>query len=157
MPDDIELRDVTEDDFAIFFEHQRDEVASRMAAFGTRDPDAGSFAARWAKSRADAGTTQKAIVVAGHVVGFVATFVYDQKLQVTYGVARSHWGRGIASAALSALLASVTTRPLYASAAADNVASLRVLQKCGFVVCGSATSFAGARGEDVLEVFLELA
>jgi RimJ/RimL family protein N-acetyltransferase len=152
---DVKLRDVVDSDFTAFFALQRDEEAARMAGFGTRDPDAGELAARWSRVRAE-GTTQKAILVGEEVVGFAATFLLEGRPQVTYWVARSHWGRGIATEALSQLLQHVRTRPLYASAAWDNAASLRVLEKCGFVVRGSARAFASARGEDIEEVFLEL-
>jgi len=50
----------------------------------------------------------------------------------------------------------VTMRPLHARAAKDNVASIRVLQKCGFVVTGSDRSFATARGMEIDEAILEL-
>ena len=36
----VRLRDVTEDDLPIFFDHQRDPVANRMAAFPARERDA---------------------------------------------------------------------------------------------------------------------
>jgi len=155
-PIDIQLRDITEDDFAIFFDYQRDELAARMAAFGTKDADPTTFAARWRAARAEGTAVQKAIVEGHQVVGYVSTFMHDDKLQVTYWIARSHWGRGIATAALSELLRVVTVRPLYASAAHDNVGSLRVLQKCGFTICGSDKAFANARGEEVEEILLEL-
>jgi RimJ/RimL family protein N-acetyltransferase len=41
---------------------------------------------------------------------------------------------GIANRALHLLLREVAKRPLFASVATSNGASLRVLQKCGFVV-----------------------
>jgi L-amino acid N-acyltransferase YncA len=41
-------------------------------------------------------------------------------------------------------------------AAKDNVASLRVLEKCGFTVVGYEKGFANARGEEIEEVILEL-
>jgi RimJ/RimL family protein N-acetyltransferase len=110
---------------------------------------------RWRKALVP-GTTQQAVLVGGEVVGLAATFFLEDKLQVTYWIARAHWGRGIATAALAQLLQHVTTRPLYASAASDNAASLRVLQKCGFTVKGSARAFANARDEEIEEVFLEL-
>jgi RimJ/RimL family protein N-acetyltransferase len=47
-------------------------------------------------------------------------------------------------------------RPIYASAAQDNAASLRVLAKCGFVVTGSHLDYAEARGHEIEEVLLEL-
>jgi RimJ/RimL family protein N-acetyltransferase len=152
----IRLRDVIDSDFPIFLEHLRDPTSAHMAAFGTKDNDAGELAARWKKSRLDASTVQKAILEGGTVIGFVATFLLDDKPQVTYWIARTHWGRGIATAALSQLLRWVTMRPIYASAAKDNLASLRVLQKCGFVIRGSASAFATARSAETEEVFLEL-
>jgi RimJ/RimL family protein N-acetyltransferase len=153
---EIQLRDVSESDFPIFFEYQRDPLSARMAAFGTKDPDPEALAARWKKSLVNDATMQKAIVVDGTVVGFVGSFLHDGQLQVTYWIARDHWGRGIATGALSQLLQCVTSRPIYASAAKDNGGSLRALAKCGFVVRGSSQAFANARGEDVEEVFLEL-
>jgi hypothetical protein len=50
----------------------------------------------------------------------------------------------------------VKTRPLYARAARDNFASLRVLEKCGFWIVGYERGFACARGEEIEEVVLEL-
>jgi RimJ/RimL family protein N-acetyltransferase len=153
---EIQIRDVIESDFPIFFEHQCDAASARMAAFGRKDPNKNELAARWKKSLTEASTTPKAIVEGGKVVGFVASFMREGQLEVTYWIARSHWGRGVATAALLQLLQCVTTRPIYASAAKDNVASLRVLEKCGFTVRGSGRAFASARGEEIEEIFLEL-
>jgi RimJ/RimL family protein N-acetyltransferase len=153
---EIQLRDVIESDFPILLGHQRDEASARMAAFGTRDPDASELAARWKRVLADKSAPQRAIVEGGNVVGFVASFMREGKPEVTYWIARSHWGRGIATAALSQFLQCATVRPIYASAAKDNVASLRVLEKCGFTIRGSGKAFASARGEEIEEVFLEL-
>ncbi|MDX6482371.1 MAG: hypothetical protein QOE95_142, partial [Gaiellaceae bacterium] len=41
-------------------------------------------------------------------------------------------------------------------AAKDNVASLRVLEKCGFKIVGEGKGFSNARGEEVEEFLLEL-
>jgi RimJ/RimL family protein N-acetyltransferase len=156
MTIEIRIRDVIESDLPIFFEHQCDAASARMAAFGTKDPNENELAARWKRSLTDTSTTQKAIVEGGNVIGFVASFMREGQVEVTYWIARSHWGRGVATAALSQLLQCVTTRPIYASAAKDNVASLRVLEKCGFTIRGSGRAFASARGEEIDEVFLEL-
>lgn len=40
-------------------------------------------------------------------------------------------------------------RPLHADAAADNAGSLRVLEKCGFVVAVKSRCFARARDEEI--------
>ena len=50
----------------------------------------------------------------------------------------------------------MTARPLYARAASDNAASLRVLHKCGFTAAGTETSFAAGRNEDIEETILRL-
>jgi RimJ/RimL family protein N-acetyltransferase len=152
VPIDLQLRDLLDTDFPALYELQRDESSARMAAFGTRDGSAAELEARWRGSSANG----RAIVVDGAVVGFVASFSLEGKPQVTYWIARAQWGRGIASAALAMFLTQLPVRPLYASAARDNVGSLRVLEKCGFTVRGSAPAFASARGQDVEEVFLQL-
>src|SRR5258705_7913622 len=43
----VALREVTKEDLPIFFEHQLDTEATRMAAFPSRDRDA--FMAHWAR------------------------------------------------------------------------------------------------------------
>jgi RimJ/RimL family protein N-acetyltransferase len=48
------------------------------------------------------------------------------------------------------------TRPLYARAASDNAASIRVLTKCGFLIVGEGRGFAHGRGEETDEVVLRL-
>jgi RimJ/RimL family protein N-acetyltransferase len=53
---------------------------------------------------------------------------------VGYWIDRAHWGLGLAHRALTMLLREVTKRPVIAAAATSNVASLRVLRKCRFVV-----------------------
>ena len=44
----VSLRPVTQEDLPLFFEHQMDAEATRMAAFPSRDRDA--FMAHWAES-----------------------------------------------------------------------------------------------------------
>jgi RimJ/RimL family protein N-acetyltransferase len=53
---------------------------------------------------------------------------------VSYWIGREFWGRGVATAALAALVAEVKERPLHALVAEHNVGSIRVLEKCGFVL-----------------------
>jgi RimJ/RimL family protein N-acetyltransferase len=47
-------------------------------------------------------------------------------------------------------------RPLYARAAQDNIASIRVLEKCGFIISDYDKGFANARGEEIEEVIMIL-
>ena len=53
---------------------------------------------------------------------------------VGYWLGRQFWGRGIASQALKLLPDKVPIRPLHARVATSNVASLQILEKCGFVI-----------------------
>ena len=156
---DILLREVTEDDLVIFFAQQQDPAANWMAAFTAKDPtDWAAFAAKWAKILDDRTGTAKTIVCGGRVAGNVLSFVapWSGQREVSYWVGREYWGRGVATRALTAFIELLADRPLYARAAADNIASIRVLEKCGFIPIGRDRGFAEARGEEVEEVILEL-
>ncbi len=126
------LRDVTVDDLPIFFEHQRDPEATRMAAFPAREREA--FMTHWRRRvLADASNRKKAIVVDGDVAGNIMSWEQGGKRLVGYWIGRQHWGRGVATAALAEFLADhETMRPVYAYVATQNVGSIRVLEKCGF-------------------------
>jgi RimJ/RimL family protein N-acetyltransferase len=50
----------------------------------------------------------------------------------------------------------VSVRPVYARATSDNVGSLRVLQRAGFAIIGTKTSYANARGTEIEETILRL-
>ncbi len=156
---EILLRDVTETDLPIFFEHQRDPAANFMAAFTSRDPaDRDAFAAHWKRILNDDTVVVKTIVFEGNVVGSVATFVDKEfgKPEITYWIGKEYWGMGLATQALSKLLRDIRVRPIYGRAAKDNVASIRVMEKCGFTISGYSKGFANARAKEIEEVILEL-
>ena len=159
MTGDLILRDVVDDDLAVFFEYQLDPEANRMAAFSARDPaDRADFMAKWTRILADESTPIQTIVLDGRVAGHVFCWT-DEALgrpEVSYWIGKDFWGQGIATRALAMFLDRVSERPLLGRAAADNVASLRVLEKCGFTRCGRTKGFANARGEEIEEVILEL-
>jgi RimJ/RimL family protein N-acetyltransferase len=152
------LREVEDGDLDVLFEHWTDREAIRMAAFTSPDPDdRGAFDARWARLRRDQNTTNKVVETEGRVVGHIASFDLDGEREVTYWIGRQDWGKGIATRALHEFLAMIErSRPLYARAASDNVASIRVLEKCGFTCVGDARGFAHGRGEEIDEVILRL-
>ncbi|GGT34874.1 N-acetyltransferase [Streptomyces kurssanovii] len=154
---DVVLREVQDSDLPVFFRHMSDPESNRMAAFTSEDPtDRAAFDAHWARIRASDAVI-RTIVAEGEVVGHTAVYGPPEEREVTYVIDRAHWGRGIATLALRALLEAVPARPLHARAAADNAGSLRVLRKCGFVVTGHDRGFANARGEETDEVVLTLA
>ncbi len=131
-----------------FFEHQREPEANRMAAFPARDREA--FDAHWRRLLADDLLTKKTIVYDGR--GRPATSGAGSRrggVSVGYWIGREFWGKGLATRALQELTGEVTHRPLHAWVATSNVASIRVLEKCGFVRVGSQTN-------DVEELLFEL-
>jgi hypothetical protein len=69
-------------------------------------------------------------------VGHIASFDLEGHREVTYWIGREDWGRGLATRALQEFMQVEATRPLYARAASDNAASIRVLTKCGFRIVG---------------------
>jgi len=155
----VQLRDVIESDLPILFEQQLDQDANYMAAFTARDPtDRNAFMAHWARILNDVTNTIQTILFNGQVAGSVASYKDEEfgELEITYWIGREYWGKDIATRALSLFLDLVTVRPLYGRAAKDNVASLRVMQKCGFIICGEGKGFAYARGKEVEEYILKL-
>jgi RimJ/RimL family protein N-acetyltransferase len=150
--DDVRIRDVQDDDLPVLFEHQLDPEATRMAAFPARDRDA--FMAHWAKIRLDGRAIQQTVVLAGQVAGNVLSWEQDGRRLVGYWIGRSFWGRGVATKALSLLLARVSSRPVYAEVAAHNVGSIRVLEKCGFRPVPAHDGPHVTVGADGIEEFL---
>ncbi len=154
MTPDISLRDVQASDLPVFFEQQLDPEATRMAAFPSRTRD--QFMAHWAKIMAEETTVLKTIVCNGQVAGNLVAWEHDGGLEVGYWLGREYWGQGIASAALTQFLQHLQARPLFAHVAKHNVASVRVLQKCGFTIAGEDKGFSNARGAEVEEFILRL-
>lgn len=153
VSDDIQLRDIEPTDLPIFFEHQLDAEAARMAAFPSRDRAA--FDAHWATNvLGNPAAVNRTILVNGQVAGNVGSWPQGGVRLVGYWIGKEHWGRGVATRALAAFLQVVTERPLHAHVATHNGASIRVLEKCGFRV-EREQSVADA-GQDIAELVLVL-
>ena len=128
----VELRSILSADLPHLCEMQLDPESNRIAVTNPRTHE--EFDAHWAKVLSDPANITRAILLDGALVGSISCFPMDGQDHVGYWIDRAHWGRGIASRALQLLLNEVTKRPLIAMAATSNGASVRVLQKCGFVV-----------------------
>lgn len=151
------LRPVLPSDLPIFFQNEQDPDARHMAAFTSADPtDEEAFMAHWDRILADETNIIRTILVGDQVAGSIAKHEAFGVPEVTYWLGRPFWGQGIATAALSQFLDLVPNRPLYARAAKDNIASLRVLQKCGFTISGEDRGYANARGAEIEEYILTL-
>ncbi|MFE1251418.1 GNAT family N-acetyltransferase [Streptomyces sp. NPDC058735] len=152
----VALRPVHDSDLPVFFRQMNDPESLHMAAFTPKDPaDRDAFDAHWARIRSSTAVL-RTVLADGDVVGSAAVYGTPGEREVTYWVDRAYWGKGIATAALRALLAEVPERPLYARAAADNAGSLRVLEKCGFRVAAAARGYAQARSAEIDETVLIL-
>jgi RimJ/RimL family protein N-acetyltransferase len=129
----VSLRPVMTDDLPIFFGHQLDPEATKLAAFPARDRDA--FFAHWTtKILGNPAAVCRTILAGDHVAGYIGawTDAASNDRLICYWIGREFWGRGIASAALSLFLCFEATRPLSACVARHNLGSIRVLEKSGF-------------------------
>lgn len=154
---DVLLRDTIEHDIPAFFEHQLDPEDNYLVAFASKDPtDREAFTARWERILGNPAIIKKTIVYNGQTAGHIGQFERFGKPEVSYWLGREFRGRGIATAALKEFLPHVPVRPLYARVAVDTIASLRVLQKCGFTIIGYDSAFSETRGVDVQEALMEL-
>jgi len=124
-----------------------------MAAFPSRDRE--SFMAHWAKILGDATIDKQTILYDGQVAGNIVCFEQSGERDVGYWIGKPYWGKGIATEALSAFLGQVKPRPLYARVAKHNIASIRVLEKCGFTITGEDT-FSEEGGQVMEEFILKL-
>lgn len=154
---DLLLRDLAEGDLPILFAQQLDAEANQMAAFTAKDPsDRRAFDDHWARVLRDESVFVQVIVWNGALAGSVVKYVEGAGPEVSYWLGREFWGQGIATRALAQFLSIVRERPIYARAAADNLASRRVLEKCGFRLAGHDRGYAHARGQIIDEVLLRL-
>jgi RimJ/RimL family protein N-acetyltransferase len=136
------------------YEFNLDPDANRLAM--TIPRSASAFKSHWEKALADPNVVVKAISVADALAGYISCFKLEGFDAVGYWLSKDFWGQGIASRALELLLEEVHVRPLQARVATSNRASLRVLQKCGFMVQCVQTSPADDRFLKCEEAFLVL-
>ena len=123
------LRAVVEADLPVFYAYERDPEASAMAVFPSRDREA--FMAHWARTLANDSALTWTIVCDGEVAGNIGCWETGGRRFVGW-IGREFWGRGLATGALAELVGIVDARPLHAEVVDTNVASIRVLEKCGF-------------------------
>lgn len=137
LPTDIKLRRTTTSDVRVLHAFELDEASNQLA--GTKPRDWETFRARWDEILADAdgtktGVTPRVILADGVVVGAVNVSPHDGGDSIGYWIAREYWGRGIATRAVGLMLGEFARRPLYATAAGNNLPSIRVLEKNGFKI-----------------------
>src|ERR1043165_4404489 len=154
MINNVQLRDVQETDLPIFFESHLDPDAIRMASFPSRNRE--SFMTHWGRIMVDDSVLIKTILFNGDIAGNIVCFQQLGEREVGYWLGKEFWGKGIASQALTQFLDFIETRQLYAHVVKHNIASRRVLEKCGFKVVAEDNFFSKIFGEDIQEYILIL-
>jgi RimJ/RimL family protein N-acetyltransferase len=148
----VRLRPVDDADLDQVFELESDREGADMIAFLPREPgDRDAFDTHWARLRTDRDIRTWVIEAEGGFAGYAISFLFDGERQVGYWVRRELWGQGVASAALSAVLAELPERPLWGSTAGDNLGSQRVLERAGFIYERTEQTHAPRRGEAIDE------
>ena len=144
-PNGVVLREVSEEDLQTFYENQLDPEAIRMAAFPARDRD--THFSHWRKPMTDEAVCARTVLFEGDIAGYVVSWREDDEHKVGYWIDRGHWGRGIATDALSQFLRVDLTRPILGYVIKHNVGSIRVLEKCGFTF---DSAHPGAESDEVV-------
>ena len=153
----IELRELQDDDLDAIFETMRDPEAVAMAAFTASDPDDRAAFDVWIdRERSSRDVALFVVTERGGFAGTAAVFTVDGDREVTCWIARHAWGRGVASAALRLLIVREPIRPLFARAAAGDLAWIAALEKAGFTEVSRTSVFAPGVGRDVEEVLFTL-
>jgi RimJ/RimL family protein N-acetyltransferase len=129
---DVRLRPVRDDDLEIFLAYEHDAEAVRRSRFTPRPREA--FLRHWRERvLGDPSGLVRTVVVDGEVAGNIVAWWEGEHRFTGYWLGRAHWGRGVGSRALALFLQEETVRPLFADTFAENTASVRLLEKSGFV------------------------
>lgn len=128
------LRHTRVEDIPRLYALECDAEVAAMAGIKPRTRE--MFFAKWEEVLRDPNVRARVIEVRGpggaEFAGTINVTQADGRNMVGYLIARSHWGRGVASRALEALLKEEPRRPLHANVIRTNPASIRVLEKNGF-------------------------
>ena len=151
-PHVVTLRATRDGDLDALFAFEQDEAAVRMAAFTAPDPsDRATFDAHWRRLLADPSVDARTVRADGEIVGSVARWYEDGAAEITTWIGPAQWNRHIATRAMRLFLDTLGERPVRARVAADNAASIAVLENLGFEQVGTAVSYANARGTEIEE------
>lgn len=153
----VTLRETEVEDLDAFFTFQSDEEAGYMAAFVNENwQDKEVYLARWRKLLADINIKIRTILVDNKVAGNISIWMLMDEPQIAYGLGKEFWNRRIVTNALQQFLTIFPERPLFGRAAFDNIASIKVLTKCGFKKINEDMLYAHARGKEIKEIVFVL-
>lgn len=154
---EIELKPTEISDLETLFQFQTDKEGGYLAAFMPKDAfDKSAYLEKYTKLLSNPSVNNQTIRIDNTIVGSIAKFEIEGDAEITYWIDRKFWAKGIATKALTAFLAIETIRPIYGRVAFDNIASQKVLEKCGFVKIGIDKGFANARQAEIEEFIYRL-
>lgn len=154
---EITLRRSANPDLELFYLFQLDEEAIYLAAFTSKDAtDKQAYLNKYSKFINDPTINMQTVIVDGRIVGSISKFELEGRSEITYWFDKNYWGKGIGSATLKKFLTIENSRPIYGRVAFDNIASQRVLEKCGFIKIGTDKGFANARQKEIEEFIYKL-
>lgn len=154
---DISIRPTNITDLETLFNFQLDIDAVNLAAFIPNDhANKLAYLEKYTKLLKDPLVNNQTILIGNKIVGSNAKFVMLGDSEITYWIDKPYWGKGIATKALTMMLAIETTRPIFGRVAFDNFGSQKVLEKCGFLRIGSDKGFANARHVEIEEFIYKL-
>lgn len=154
---EIILRPTTVTDLEKLFVIQLNEEANHIAAFTSKDAtDKAAYLQKFTGLLNDPTINNQTITVNNIIIGSIAKFEMRGHAEITYWIDKPFWNKGVATAALRKFLVIENTRPIFASAAFDNIGSQKVLEKAGFIKTGTARGFAHARQAEIEEFIYQL-
>ena len=120
--------------------------------------DREAYFKKWEKILPDPEVNKKTILYNGQIAGIITCFYapWSKKQEVGYWLAREFWGLGIATIALEQFLEIEERRPLFATAATHNKASIVILEKCGFEIIGTKEVTVPSSGKKIEEFSFRL-
>ncbi len=136
MTEQVGLRDVREEDLETFWAQEQEPEATRRSRFAPREHD--RFMSHWAtKILGEPTAFVQAVTVDGVLAGSMVAWWQEEKRYVGYWFGREFWGRGVGTRALGLFLQREQARPLHADPYVGNTASVKLLERHGFVREGS--------------------
>ncbi len=135
----LELRKFEQKDEALLVSYLNDQDLMYFLSARIPQPYTYESANWWINTGSKIGVVYAIIndgVLVGSLGAIPGEFEKQRTAEIGYWVARSYWGKGLASAALNKfthlLFENTHFIRLYASVIEGNLASARVLEKCGY-------------------------
>jgi len=159
----VSLRPLEEKDIAAVFALQHDREGALLAGVEGEFVPENVFHASMKELIEEGGDKPKifTVLMADKMAGYIACAASrgGSYQRISYWIARPFWGKGVATAALSELLRkqpkSLLEKGLYAAVTDGNEASVRVLEKFGFIAYKRCQFHSAAHGHEMMQTLFQ--